>query len=184
MAKRSSKPRAKADDPLRLDLGCGPNKKEGFVGVDIEPFAGVDEIHDLRKTPWPWGKDSVDEVNCSHFLEHLTGPERVAFFNELYRVMKVEGKATFITPHWGSGRAYGDPTHQWPPVVEFFWYYLNREWRGANAPHVSLTCNFEVSWGHSIIPEFAARSQETQMFGINHYREVAQDMIATATKKA
>jgi SAM-dependent methyltransferase len=183
MTKRTSKPRAKTSEPLRLDLGCGPNKKEGFVGVDIGPFAGVDEIHDLRTVPWPWSDDSVDEVHCSHLLEHLTGAERVVFFNELYRVMKPEAKATILVPHWGSGRAYGDPTHQWPPVVEFFWFYLNREWRGANAPHVPLTCNFEVSWGHNIGPEWQTRSQEMLAFAINHYREVALDMVATAVKK-
>jgi len=168
---------------VRLDLGCGPNKREGFIGVDERQFDGkVDVIQDLRK-PWQWKADSVDEVHCSHFLEHLNGAERIHFFNELYRVLRKDAKATIIVPHWSSGRAYGDPTHQWPPVVEFSWYYLDKAWRAANAPHVDLKCDFAVTWGYNVAQAWQARSQETQMFGINHYREVAQDMIATAIKR-
>ena len=170
-----------AIQPLRLDLGCGPNKRgPEWVGVDALPFDGkVDQVFDLRKTPWPWKSDSVDEVHCSHFLEHLTGAERIPFFNELHRVLRKDAKASIIVPHWSSGRAYGDPTHQWPPVVEFFWYYLDKPWRAANAPHVVLDCDFAVTWGYNIAPQWQTRNQETQMFGVNHYREVAQDMLAT-----
>ena len=169
--------------PLKLDLGCGPNPKEGFTGVDALPFDGkVDVVCDLRKS-WQWKSGSVDEVHCSHFLEHLTGSERIHFFNELHRVMRKDAKATIVVPHWSSGRAYGDVTHQWPPVVEMFWYYLDKPWRDANAPHVGFECDFLATWGYSVAPAWQARNQETQMFGINHYREVAQDMIATITKR-
>lgn len=190
---KTAKP-AKPATSLRLDLGCGTNKKDGFLGVDIEAFPGVDQVVDLRKIPWPWKDASVEEIHCSHFLEHLTGPERIDFFNELYRVMTVGAKAMFITPHWSSGRAYGDVTHQWPPVVEMFWYYLSKLWREGNpkvdppqlpnAPHVGLRCNFEVTWGYILANPWPQRSQETQAFALNHYREVAQDMVATATKLA
>ena len=188
---------------LKLDLGCGPNKREGFIGVDALPFDGkVDVVCNLAERepfkpgdnfyeswnnpkfkPWPWESDSVDEVHCSHFLEHLTGSERVPFFNELYRIMRKDAKATITVPHWSSGRAYGDVSHQWPPVVEFFWYYLNRQWREQNAPHLAFTCNFECTWGYSIHQAWQVRNQETQMFGVNHYREVAQDMTATVIKR-
>ena len=113
---------------VKLDLGCGVHKKEGFVGVDSIAFAGVDVVADLR-TRWPWDDGSVDEVHASHFVEHLTANERTHFCNELFRVLKVGGKATVIVPHWGNHRAYGDPTHQWPPVSEFWFYYLSRAWR-------------------------------------------------------
>lgn len=167
---------------LKLDLGCGPNKRDGFHGVDQMPFPGVDTIHDLRKT-WPWGKESVQEVHCSHFLEHLTNPERVHFYNELYRVLVPGGTAQIIVPHWSSGRAYGDPTHQWPPVVEFSFYYLDKTWRAANAPHCGLTCDFMATWGYSVHPTWQSRNQESQMFGVSHYREVAQDLLCTVTKR-
>ena len=186
MAKSSLKSKLKnvpVTQPVRIDLGCGPNKREGFIGVDARQFDGkVDIVHDLRKA-WPWKDGSVDEVHCSHFLEHLSGEERLHFFNELYRVLRKDAKASIIVPHWSSGRAYGDVTHQWPPVVEFFWYYLDRNWRTQNAPHVDFECDFAVTWGYNVRQDWQARSQETQLFGVNHYREIAQDMIATAVKR-
>lgn len=169
--------------PLKLDLGCGPSKKEGFIGVDALPFDGkVDVVHDLRLV-WPWEDESVEEVHSSHFLEHLTGDERVTFFNELYRVMKKGAKATIVVPHWSSERAYGDPTHKWPPVVGFSFYYLSRDWRAQNAPHTDYNCDFDATWGFSMAHPWTLRNQETQMFALSHYVNVAQDMIATVTKK-
>jgi predicted SAM-dependent methyltransferase len=168
---------------MKLDLGCGPNKKDGFVGVDIMQFDGkVDVVTDLTK-PWPFADGTVEEVHCSHFLEHLTGEQRLHFFTELDRVLAPEGKATIIVPHWRSSRAYGDVTHQWPPVVEMFWYYLDKDWRAVNAPHLPLKCNFTATWGYSISPQWAVRSQESQQFATNHYTEVIQDMLVTVSRK-
>jgi len=48
---------------------------------------GQEIIHDVR-TKWPFDDDSIDEIHCSHFIEHLTAPERIHFVNEAYRVMK------------------------------------------------------------------------------------------------
>src|ERR1051326_1395589 len=80
---------------LKLDLGCGPNKKPGFLGVDRRAFDGVDVVTDLTG-PWPWADQSVEEIHMSHVLEHFTGKERVHIFNEMHRVLIKGGKATII----------------------------------------------------------------------------------------
>lgn len=168
---------------LKLDLGCGKNKKDGFIGVDSRDFEGVDQVVDLRQ-PWPWDDASVEEVHCSHFVEHLTGAERIHFVNELYRVLIPGGKMLMVTPHWNASRAYGDLTHQWPPVSEFWFYYLSKEWRAVNAPHNDgYTCDFEVTWGYSLHPNIMSRSQDHQMFALANYRDAAQDIIATLVAK-
>lgn len=167
---------------MKLDFGCGPNKREGFEGVDIHPFPGVDHVLDLRGV-WPWADESIEEGHASHFIEHLEAGERVHFFNELYRVLVSGGKCQIITPHWSSNRAYGDMTHKWPPVSEMFYYYLLKEWREANAPHVPLTCDFDATWGYTMHPEITIRNQEYQQFSLNFYKEAAQDIVATITKR-
>lgn len=173
-------------DPIKLDFGCGPNKRAGFEGVDAHPFVGVDHVVDLTKTPWPWADNSVGEAHASHFVEHLDSWQRVAFFNELYRVLVPGGTCQIIVPHWASCRAYGDPTHKWPPMSEFALYYISRDWRLANAPHTDVsvvpngfTCHFEATWGYSMRQDVLARNQEFQQFALANYKEVAQDMIAT-----
>lgn len=138
---------------------------------------------DLRG-PWKWDDDSVDEVRCSHVVEHLTGPERIHFVNELYRVLKPGASAEIETPHWASARAYGDLTHQWPPVSEFWFFYLSREWRDEHAQHANddYACDFQVSWGTTLHPHVKTRNQEFQQFATTFYREASQDMVATLTK--
>lgn len=169
---------------LKLDLGCGINKREGFVGVDCRSFDGkVDQVVDLGK-PWPWKDGSVEEAHCSHFLEHLTGADRIHFVNELYRVLIPGGKCTLIVPHWASSRAYGDLTHQWPPVSEFWFFYLSRQWRAAQAPHNDgYECDFDATWAYSLHPSIQSHNQEYQMHAVQFWKEAALDIIATLIKK-
>lgn len=167
---------------LKLDLGCGKNKRQGFVGVDEIKFDGVDQVLDLRK-PWPWKDGSVEEAHCSHFLEHLTQDERVHFFNELYRVLIKGGKAQIITPHWLSERAYGDPTHKMPPVVFFSYFYINANWREQNAPHSGYTCDFDASGANNTPAPWNARAEEVRLFAESHYANVASDLYVTVVKR-
>jgi len=184
------KPKPQPAQEIKLNLGSGPTKMPGFISVDNIPFPSVDMIADLRDK-WPWPDNSVSEVHCSHTLEHFDAMERVHFVNELFRVMKPGAKATVITPHWASCRAYGDPTHKWPPMAEFAFFYWKKEWRMAQAPHTDIThnprgftCNFDVTWGYSLEPGVAARNQEYQQYAIQYLKESAQDTIATLIKPA
>lgn len=166
------------EQPTKLDLGCGKNVREGFAGVDCRDF-GQKHIIDLRKS-WPWKDDSVAEAHSSHFVEHLNAEERIFFVNELYRVLMPDGKCQIITPHWASCRAYGDLTHQWPPVSEYWWYYLDKNWRKDNAPHNDgYNCDFLATWGYSLHPGIGPRNQEYQQHALQFWKEAAQDMICT-----
>jgi hypothetical protein len=178
---------------VKLDFGCGPNKREGFTGVDALSFDGkVDIVADIN-APDFWNRfeaGSVDEAHASHFLEHLTAPQRCAFVNGLWRALKPGGQVTIIVPHWASNRAYGDPTHQWPPVSEMWFFYLNREWRRDNAPHTDaahwppgFACDFTATWGYNLHPALGSRNPEYQQHAISWLKEAAQDTVATLTKR-
>ena len=179
--------------PIKIDIGCGKNKKEGFIGVDILEFEGVDKVFNAGKDKWPWKDGTVDEVHASHFVEHLLPAERIHFVNEIYRVLKMpeynngtlkSGFATIITPHWASQRAYGDLTHQWPPVSEFWFYYLDKDWRAVNAPHnMDYKCHLSVTWGYNMHPEIQSRNSEYQQNAMKYWKEACSDMIAQITKK-
>ncbi|MCA9333608.1 hypothetical protein KC963_01015, partial [Candidatus Saccharibacteria bacterium] len=57
--------------PLKLSLACGDHKPDGFKGVDIIKTASADYKVDLLKFPWkPFKNNSVDEIECSNFVEH------------------------------------------------------------------------------------------------------------------
>lgn len=178
---------------IKIDLGCGKNKREGFLGVDSIDFEGVDVVLNVGKDPWPWEDGSVDEVHASHFVEHLEPEERIHFVNELFRVLNnpvwengqlVSGKCTIIVPHWASQRAYGDLTHKWPPVSEFWFLYLDDDWRKVNAPHnQDYKCNFFYSIGYNLNPNITVRNQEYQQFAMQWYKEACSDLYATLWKK-
>lgn len=169
---------------VRLDLGCGPNPKEGYLGVDIRDYGRSDILVCDLRVPWKWDDESVDAVYCNQFVEHLTAHERIHFANELYRVLKPGAQAEIIVPHWSSGRAYGDLTHQWPPVSEFWFLYLSRAWRESEAPHTvdDYTCDFIVESGPRLHPHIALRNQEHQQFAAAFYKEAVQDLVSTWTK--
>ena len=70
-------------------------------------------------------------------------------------------------------------------MSEWFYLYFSKEWREREAPHTSsmFKCDFEGSHGYILHPEIAARNPEFQRFAISFYKEAAQDMVSTLTKK-
>lgn len=179
-------------EPLKIDIGCGKNKKPGFIGFDSLKMDGVDVVGDIREK-WPWEDSSVDEAHCSHVLEHLTNfgekYERVHFFNELYRVLKPGAGCQLIFPHWASQRFYGDPTHK-EVFSEFGFYYLSKEWRKVNAPHADsefvpwgYNCDLEATWGYTEHPSLAGRSIEYKQQAMQFWLEARQDVVATVKAK-
>lgn len=184
----------KEEKIIRVDIGCGKQKREGFFGIDIIPFEGVDKVMNAGKDKWPFKDGTVDEVHASHFVEHLEPDERIHFVNELHRVLKnptydnagkmISGLATVIVPHWASQRAYGDLTHKWPAVSEFWFYYLDKDWRAVNAPHNDFyKCNLTVTWGYSMHPEIQSRNAEYQQNAMKFWKEACSDIIAQLSKK-
>ncbi len=65
---------------MKLNLGCGFNKREDYINVDCNEYCMPDIEVDLDKTEWPWGDDSVDAVDLTHTLEHL-GETTAEFFH-------------------------------------------------------------------------------------------------------
>ena len=171
-------------EPIRLDIGCGKNKKPGFTGLDAIKFDGVDLVINVGTERWPYEDSSVAEIHASHFVEHLDADERIHFVNEAYRVLVKDGKMSVITPHWCSQRAYGDLTHKWPPVSEFWFYYLDKNWRAVNAPHNDkYTCDFGCVWGYSSHPTLQVRNAEYQQHAMAFWKEAVQDTHCTMTAR-
>ncbi len=97
----------------RIQLGCGKSKREGWIGVDLADFEGVDVIHDLNVFPYPFEENSVDEILMENILEHL--PDTIAVMEELFRLCKNGGLVRITVPYYNCPGAMADPTH-----VRFF----------------------------------------------------------------
>lgn len=91
-----------------LDLGCGPYKIKGAIGVDRCPWPEVDVVHDLDSHPWPFADNAFDRVVCRHVLAHLQ--DVVQAMEELHRVVQPGGFVEIVTPHFSSDNAFTDIT--------------------------------------------------------------------------
>ncbi len=110
---------------IRLDIGCGANKQDGFVGLDIRPLETVDITHDFEDIPWPLPDESVLVAMASHVVEHIS-PQKFGFINfmdEVWRVLKDGGEFGIATPHGSSQGFLQDPTHC-NPCNEATWAYF------------------------------------------------------------
>jgi ubiquinone/menaquinone biosynthesis C-methylase UbiE len=169
---------------VKVDLGCGFKKRaEDFIGIDALALPGVNIVHDLRVTPWPFEDNSVDFVFCSHFVEHLTGEERIPFFNELYRIMKPGAQAEVITPDWSHAAAYGDPTHKWPPMSRWYLVYLDKQWRDLQVAHVGYTCDFTSAYAYTPDSALQQQSPEIVRHAVTHSINAAFELKALLTKR-
>lgn len=191
---------------VKLDLACGQTPREGFIGVDAYA-PGVEKV-DLMKFPFPWPDNSVDEIHCSHFLEHLpcrdvedkdildpsvadkyVGKDFLfAFMDECYRVLKPRkgpdagASMTAIVPSGKSSRGFQDPTHR-RFFVHASFLYFNAEWRKANRlDHYRANCNFGVDIRHTCMEELAKRSPEYQAMAYQNYWDQIIDLHAILIK--
>lgn len=116
--------------PIRVDLGCGNAKREGFIGLDYVEGPQVDHVLDLTKDRYPFDDDTVDEVFSAHFLEHIEVPNHV--FSEISRICKDGARIEFWTPYAFSEEAflYGHLHH----LTELQWMHFCVSHRDAHAP--------------------------------------------------
>jgi len=85
--------------PLRLHVGSGGVRREGWVNIDIDASPGVDLVADVRRgLPF----SGVDAIYAEHFLEHLSADDAVFFLSEAHRVLAPGGRLRLSTPnlHW------------------------------------------------------------------------------------
>lgn len=79
---------------MKLNLGCGKKKLEGFVNVDIS--ASADVACDVQELPWPDGV--ADEVMAIHLLEHVPVQNVALVLKEWARVLKPGGRMVIEMP--------------------------------------------------------------------------------------
>ncbi len=130
---------AKRRGLLALDLGAAHNKPPGYLGVDQYEGPDVDIVGDVTK-----GIDlpdsSVGVIRAVDFLEHI--PDKIAIFNELYRLLAHGGMLLSLTPSTDGRGAFQDPTHVAYYNENSFWYFTEREY-ARFVPEI--TCRFQAS---------------------------------------
>lgn len=128
---------------LKLHLGCGSVKKQGWVNIDSEPSCQPDMVRDLSQR-LPYDNDSVDFIYAEHFFEHLSLEEGLRFLRECRRVLKPLGVIRLSMPD----------------LAQFAKDYLEgvlNKWESAGwvpaTPAQMMNEEFR-NWGHRFIYDF------------------------------
>jgi predicted SAM-dependent methyltransferase len=96
-----------------LNLGCGFDKRLGYVNADNFMECEPDILCDLESFPWPFPDGEFDYILMKHVLEHV-GSEFPVFkriMQELYRIVAPNGIIEIHVPHFSHWSFWSDPTH-------------------------------------------------------------------------
>ena len=99
---------------MRLNLGSGGRKLDGYINVDMQFEEEPDVLCNIGRDSWPFDDSSVDGAVAHHIMEHLTTPELFHFMQELHRVCKNGARIEIKLPHPRHDIFLSDPTHQRP----------------------------------------------------------------------
>lgn len=176
---------------MKLDLACGNSKREGYLGIDIAKTDSTDYVFNLLEFPWPFEDDSIDEINCSHFIEHIPHDIKnpndsrdgfIQFMDEIYRILVPGGKAHIQCPYYTSMRAFGDPTHT-RYIAEWSFFYFSKEWVETNKlEHYNISSNFDMKYSYLITNELSLRSEEVRTKSFLHDWNAIDDIIVELIK--
>lgn len=93
---------------LKLDLCCATRKPEGYYGIDILPFPGVDMVCDLN-AGIPLPDNSCQEVRAHDAIEHMR--DGMKTMKEIWRVCTDGALVDILVPSTDGRGAWQDLTH-------------------------------------------------------------------------
>lgn len=102
---------------MKINIGCGYNKKDGFINIDGDVKCSPDILMDLEIDNIPLEDNSVEFVQAHHILEHI-GDGFFHLMQELYRVCSDGAIIDIIVPHYTHITYIADPTHKRPITAE------------------------------------------------------------------
>ncbi len=84
-------------DGVKLHLGCGPEKRAGWVNIDTNPAAQPDIVSSVDALP-QFDNASVDVIEACHLFEHLDYTQARRALVEWARVLKPGGELLLELP--------------------------------------------------------------------------------------
>lgn len=94
---------------MKLNIGCGGERRAGFINIDVNPACQVDLVMDLPKDSLVerFGEHSVDEIYSCHAMEHMA--PFIPLVLDMWRVSKPGAIWHIEVPH--RDHEIGNPYH-------------------------------------------------------------------------
>lgn len=97
-----------ANDRLRVMIGSGPTKVDGWLSTDLIPSRS-DVVFLDASEPFPFESNSVDRIHTEHMIEHVDHPIGRNMLAECARVLKPGGRIRIATPDFDRVIALAGP---------------------------------------------------------------------------
>jgi len=110
---------------MKLNIGCGNKRIEGYIGLDKFECFGADFLCDVEKEALPFNDNSFTNILLDNVVEHFSKVNKV--FKEIYRVSDNGCEIKIITPHFSSLSSWIDPTHKLHLSYFSFDHFCKRE---------------------------------------------------------
>jgi len=134
--------------PIKLNLGCGLDKRKDYVNIDVRKEVYPDIVLDLEKVPYPFPDNFADEILAKDVLEHFSFRNVQSILKEWHRILKPNGRIIIQTPDFdqivqkfynGEIEKFGDPN---TPLWYKLSYFL---YGGQDYPENTHKCIFTKS---------------------------------------
>lgn len=168
---------------MKLNIGCGFLKLDGYTNVDNQALCNPDMCFDLEQ-PWPLPTSSVREIVAHHVLEHLgeTTHKFISLLKEMYRVSEPNALWIVNVPHWHHDNFYHDATHVrviTPVTLDMFNQQRNVDDFNANGHETKLGLFSEIdieviNSEFMMSPRWERRIQQKKL-SMNDMEDVLQD---------
>lgn len=135
---------------IKLNIGGGYRRYDGFLNVDADPLTQPDFLMNLETDRFPLQESDVSEVKAYHILEHI-GPGYFHLMKQLYRVCEPGAIIDIQVPHHRSELFYGDPSHVRPITIENLrefskdrneWHI--KQWNSSSGFGLKYDVNFQI----------------------------------------
>jgi len=178
---------------MKIELGCGQTKKDGYIGVDLVPEADIQK--DMYEYLKSLSDNSVDAIRAFHSLEHLSKDEFLKVMNEILRVCKNGSFLEIGVPYHTQYVNIGNPYHKTPFNEHTFRFFCRENddkynvikksslirdysfglWNSANEQNLPGYVRIRKI-DYVYLPEFANKSEEDKEYARLHFNNVVLEM--------
>lgn len=133
------------DELVKVELGCGATKTEGYIGLDRFPLPGVDIVADLDRQ-FPIEDNSVDVILACNSLEHLA--DLYHTMSEIYRICKDGAIIHILAPYHSTATNMANIYHK-QVFNEDTFRFFGRETENPFIDQEEWYCPHASIWGLS-----------------------------------
>lgn len=113
---------------MRLVVGAGNRRKDGFVHHDVQPLEGIDVVCEFTELPAHIDPESCEEIHMTHVLEHFPMKDTINVLGTLYSLLAPKGKLYIEVPnfYWHAEEILKDPFNR--QIIEYAFGGQLNEW--------------------------------------------------------